>query len=108
MERDGKELSLTITPDTVENNKGQIGIGPFQEEIIKQYGFFESIIEGFKEAYDQIIKITELLFSFIYKMIIGDIPLSTAGKTIAGPFLIAKVSGAAAESGIATLLQFTS
>lgn len=106
--REGKNLTLMITPDTVGNNQGQIGIGPFQEEIIQKYGFFESIIKGIQKAYDQIIEITVLLFGFLYKMITGAIPLSTAGKTIAGPLLIAQVSGAAAEGGLATLLQFTS
>jgi regulator of sigma E protease len=106
--REGKDLTIMITPDTVENNQGQIGIGPFQEQIIQKYGFFESIIKGIQKAYEQIIEITVLLLGFLYKLVTGAIPLSTAGKTIAGPLLIAQVSGAAAESGIATLLQFTS
>ncbi len=107
--RNGAEITKKITPrDLQGNNQGQIGIGPFQEQIIQKYGLFESIVKGIQKAFRDIIEITELLFGFLYKMVTGAIPLSTAGKTIAGPFLIAKVSGAAAESGIATLLQFTS
>ena len=107
--REGAELTLKITPQDIQgNNQGQIGISPHQEQTIQKYGLFESITKGIQKAYDQIIQITVLLFGFLYKMITGAIPLSTAGKTIAGPFLIAQISGAAAESGIATLLQFTS
>ncbi|NIP38121.1 MAG: RIP metalloprotease RseP [Candidatus Dadabacteria bacterium] len=106
--RDGKELSLKITPETKDNNQGQIGIGPLQEMVIHKYGLAKSITKGLQKAYSDIIKITGLLFEFLYKLVTGDIALSTAGKTIAGPLLIAQVSGAAAESGWATLLQFTS
>jgi regulator of sigma E protease len=106
--REGKNLTLNITPDTVENNQGQIGISPYHEQIIQKYGFFESIIKGIQKAYEEIILITELLFGFLYKMVTGAIPLSTAGKTLAGPLLIAQISGIAAEGGMATLLKFTS
>ncbi len=106
--REGAELTKQITPALKENNQGQIGIGPYHEQIIQKYGFFESIIKGIQKAYEEIILITELLFGFLYKMVTGAIPLSTAGKTIAGPLLIAQISGAAAEGGIATLLKFTS
>ncbi|HSG31068.1 MAG TPA: RIP metalloprotease RseP [Thermodesulfobacteriota bacterium] len=106
--RDDKELSIQITPALKENDQGQIGIGPLQEQTVQKYGLFKSITKGMLKAYHDIIEITELLFGFLYKLITGAIPLSTAGKTIAGPLLIAQVSGAAAESGWATLLQFTS
>ena len=105
--REGKNLTLNITPDTVENNQGQVGISPYYEQIIQKYGFFESITKGIQKAYEEIILITEVLFGFLYKMVTGAIPLSTAGKTIAGPLFIAKISGAAAEGGMATLLKFT-
>lgn len=109
VDRKGEQLKINITPQDLQgNSQGQIGIGVFQEQVVHKYGLFDSIIKGIQKAFDQIIEITVLLFGFLYKMITGAIPLSTAGKTIAGPFLIAKVSGAAAESGIATLLQFTS
>src|SRR3972149_4094942 len=97
------------TGDKILEVKGQgaIGITPYRDEIQKKYGFFESIVEGFKEAAKLVAEVTVLLLTFLYKLITGKISLGAAGKSIAGPILIAKISGAAAEGGLATLLQFT-
>jgi regulator of sigma E protease len=101
-------LTVSITPKPLqEEGKGAIGITPYREEVLKKYGFFESIKEGVKTAGRMIVEITALLFTFLFKLITGQISLGTAGKTIAGPIAIAQFSGAAAEGGIASLLQFT-
>lgn len=108
IERNGNEITTNIIPETSpETGKGAIGISPYQEEIVKKYGFFEAIVNGFKEAFNMIVEVVTLLFGFLYKLVTGKIALGTAGKSLAGPILIAKVSGAAAETGIAQLLQFT-
>ena len=108
IKRQGKEMTKLITPETsVETGKGAIGISPYQEEIVKKYGFFQAIVNGVKEAANMIAEVVVLLFGFLYKLVTGKIALGTAGKSLAGPILIAKVSGAAAENGIAQLLQFT-
>lgn len=107
--RNGKILNIKITPKDLQgNHQGQIGISPLQEQVIKKYPLIQSVTEGISEAAGQTYEITRLLLGFLYKLVTGQIPLSTAGKSIAGPFLIAKVSGTAAENGLATLLQFTS
>jgi len=106
--RNGTELTQNITPEaSVESGKGAIGITPYQDQIVKKYGFFDAIVNGIKEAAKMIVEVVVLLFGFLYKLITGKIALGTAGKSLAGPILIAKVSGSAAESGIAQLLQFT-
>lgn len=117
---DGKELnfvvlrgeeqkSLIVKPEKdPQLEKYIVGINPQVEEIVKKYGFFESIVNGVKEAAKMTIEITVLFFGFLFKLITGKIALGTAGKTIAGPLLIAKVSGSAAQNGISSLLQFTS
>ncbi len=108
IDRNGNEITQSIIPETSpETGKGAIGISPYQEEIVKKYGFFEAIVNGFKEAAAMIIEVVTLLFGFLYKLVTGKIALGTAGKSLAGPILIAKVSGSAAETGIAQLLQFT-
>ncbi|MGQ0793814.1 MAG: RIP metalloprotease RseP [Deltaproteobacteria bacterium] len=108
IERAGERVELKITPEAIgEGGQGAIGITPAREEIIKKYGMLESLVEGVKEAANMLYEVTVLLLTFLYKLITGKISLGAAGKTIAGPLLIAKVSGAAAESGIAPLLQFT-
>jgi regulator of sigma E protease len=106
--RQGDRLSKNITPETsVETGKGAIGVSPYQEEIVKKYGFFAAIVHGVQEAASMIVEVVGLLFGFLYKLATGKIALGTAGKSLAGPILIAKVSGTAAENGIAQLLQFT-
>ncbi len=106
--RENDQIEAKITPAALqESGQGAIGITPYREEIVKKYGFFESIFQGIKEAAEMIVEVTVLLFSFIFKLITGKISLGTAGKSIAGPLLIAQVSGTAAESGLASLLQFT-
>jgi regulator of sigma E protease len=108
IKRGDNQIETKISPEPLqETGQGAIGITPYREEIVKKYGFFESIFQGIKEAAEMIVEVTVLLFSFIYKLITGKIALGTAGKSIAGPLLIAQVSGTAAESGLASLLQFT-
>ena len=109
IERDGKLLDFTTTPEiNPQSNQGAIGITLYREEITKKYGIIESITKGVAEAAKMIIEVTVIFFGFLFKLVTGKIALSTAGKSIAGPLFIAKISGAAAESGIAQLLQFTS
>ncbi|NIQ07339.1 MAG: RIP metalloprotease RseP [Candidatus Korarchaeota archaeon] len=108
IERGESIFDIQITPEPLgEDGAGAIGIQVYNDEIIKKYGFFEAIYNGVKEAVKMIIEVTVLLVGFLYKLITGKIALGTAGKSLAGPILIAKVSGAAAETGFAQLLQFT-
>ena len=108
VERGTEFLEIPITPEAIgEDGTGAIGIQIYTEEVVKKYGFFESIVKGVQEAAKMIIEVIVLLFGFLYKLVTGKIALGTAGKSLAGPILIAKVSGSAAESGIAQLLQFT-
>lgn len=108
VDRAGESSQVQITPEALgEDGSGAIGIQIYSEEIVKKYGFFESIVKGVQEAFNMIIEVVVLLFGFLYKLVTGKIALGTAGKSLAGPILIAKVSGSAAESGIAQLLQFT-
>ncbi len=109
IERGESVFDIQITPEPLgENGAGAIGIQVYNDEVVKKYGFFEAIYNGVKEAAKMIVEVFVLLFGFLYKLITGKIALGTAGKSLAGPILIAKVSGAAAETGFAQLLQFTS
>lgn len=108
IERGDDIFNIEITPESIgEDGAGAIGIQVYSDEIVKKYGFFEAIYRGIAEAFNMIIEVVVLLFGFLYKLITGKIALGTAGKSLAGPILIAKVSGAAAETGFAQLLQFT-
>ena len=108
IERGDSVFDIKITPEPLgENGSGAIGIQVYTDEIVKKYGFFESIYNGVTEAFNMIVEVVVLLFGFLFKLVTGKIALGTAGKSLAGPILIAKVSGAAAETGFAQLLQFT-
>jgi regulator of sigma E protease len=108
VKRGDKQFNVSLIPKIIEGGTyPAIGITPEREQILKKYGFIDAIIEGIKEAAKLIFEVTVLLFSFLYKLITGKISLGTAGKSLAGPLLIAKVSGSAAESGLASLMQFT-
>lgn len=107
--RDGKDVSVSVAAE-MDGTLGRylVGIAPRTETVTRKYGFFESIVRGVGEAARMTVEITVLFFGFLFKLVTGNITLATAGKTVAGPLLIAKVSGSAAQSGISNLLQFTS
>jgi len=109
VKRNDKKINFTLVPEVnPQTGEGAIGITLYREQIVKKYGFIDSIVNGFKEAAGMVYEVTVLLLGFIFKLITGKIALSTAGKSIAGPLFIAKISGSAAESGLPQLLQFTS
>lgn len=109
VKRNGSTMNFTLIPEVnPQTGEGAIGITLYREQIVKQYGFFDSIINGFKEAASMVYEVTVLLLGFLFKLLTGQISLGTAGKSIAGPLFIAKISGSAAQSGIPQLLQFTS
>ena len=109
VERGGEDEILSMSAE-MDRGLGRyvVGITPGTENVTKRYGFFESIARGIAEAARMTVEITVLFFGFLFKLVTGKIALATAGKTVAGPLLIAKVSGTAAQSGISNLLQFTS
>ena len=101
--RDSKKLAVTINPQEIQDTgirvSGKVGIIPFEETIFKRYGIFGSITEGFKQAYEM----TGLTLWALGKMFTLQISL----KTLGGPIMIAKMTGSAAKSGVASLLIFT-
>jgi len=108
VKRGSRTLKVALTPVSLQQKgKGAIGISPWMNEITKKYGFFNAIVEGVSAAFKLVVNMTLLLVGFVVKLITGQIALSTAGKTIAGPIAIAKFSGSAAQGGLASLLQFT-
>ena len=78
---------------------GKIGIVPAEELSFKRYGLLPSIGEGFKQAWEM----TALTFWALGKLLSFDVSL----KTLGGPIMIAKMTGTAAKSGLASLIIFT-
>ncbi len=101
--RDGKQSTVTLEPQEGEELgiviSGKIGIIPFEETIFKRYGLFASIKEGFQQA----IEMTVLTIRTLWKLV----TLNMSLKMLGGPIVIAKMTGSAAKSGVASLLVFT-
>jgi len=78
---------------------GKIGIVPAEEVTFKRYGILASIREGFLQAWEM----TKLTVWALGKLL----SLQVSLKTLGGPIMIAKMTGTAAKSGIASLIIFT-
>ena len=78
---------------------GKIGITPQEVTILKKFGFFDSIKEGFKKTIDLVGKI----FGFL-KILLS---FEASIKQFGGPIMIAKMSGSAARSGLSAFIFFT-
>lgn len=98
VKRDGKTLTFEITPKhNKDANVYLVGISRKEEQVLKQFGFVESIKKGAETSIDM----TGKLFVVIKGLVMGQYSL----KTLGGPIMIAQVAGKAAESGIADLLS---
>jgi regulator of sigma E protease len=101
--RDGKDSTFTLEPLEDEGLglriSGKIGIVPHEETIFRRYGLLASIGEGFNQA----IEMTVLTLKTLWKLV----TLNMSLKMLGGPIVIAKMTGSAAKSGIASLLVFT-
>jgi regulator of sigma E protease len=101
--RNGEQFTATVV--LKENDAigmtiaGKIGIMPLAETVLKRYGVLGSVKEGFKRT-AAVISLTLLVLKKL-------VTLNLSVKTLGGPIIIAKMSGAAAKSGIAFLLVFT-
>lgn len=98
IERGAETLNVEITPNFNADSKVYlIGITRLEEQVLRKYGFVESIRKGLKAAVDM----TDKLFMVLKGLVVGQYSL----KTLGGPIMIAQVAGKAAESGVAELLS---
>ena len=97
--RDGRELMLQATLDSVtENGKavGQIGVrGDWV--ALQRYG----VLESFPRAVDETWGMIKFSVSIVTHMIVGQVSL----KNMSGPLSIADLAGEAAEAGLAYFLK---
>ncbi|HKI78257.1 MAG TPA: RIP metalloprotease RseP [Ignavibacteriaceae bacterium] len=97
--RDKDTLQLSVTP----GNDGLIGISISQAFTgpvdYKKYGFFESFYYGWKD----VIRITDLTFTMMGKVIHGQIAF---GKAFGGPVRIAQIAAQSADNGFTSFMYF--
>jgi regulator of sigma E protease len=108
VERGGRQLNFTVTPDSVEQAGkpiGRIGATPKVDQaafddmrVDVRYGLFESISRGTQRTWDMSV----LTLRVLWKMVTGQASL----KNISGPLTIAEFAGVSALIGVAAFLSF--
>ena len=101
--RDGSRsimsMPLPASGDSGLRVSGKIGIVPAENLTFQRYGPLSAIKEGFKQAWEM----TTLTVWALGKLLSLDVSF----KTLGGPIMIAKMTGTAAKSGLASLIIFT-
>jgi regulator of sigma E protease len=97
VEREGATQTLRITP-RLEGKVGKIGIGQVPKSVIKKYGLFGAVYQGFKES----IKLTFLVINFIKDLITGE----ASARQLGGPIEIANISYAAFRMGFIAMISW--
>ena len=103
--RDGKELKIPVTPETVEitdrNGKkktiGRLGVHSPAGKLKKKYDPFSAVWKGTKETYF----IVNQTLSYLGKIIVG----RESADQLGGPIRIAQISSQAASVGILPLIN---
>lgn len=107
IERDGKRLTLAMTPAGVTEKGetfGRVGMGvraqPWPEEMVRDYHY--SIGGAFVAGVDKTWDTAGFVLMSVKKLLLGEI----STKNLSGPISIAKVAGSSAESGWKTYIGF--
>jgi regulator of sigma E protease len=105
VERDGQQLSLTITPEAkkLRNNMsyGRVGISPARvniDEPRQRAGFFGGVAYGVKQTWDMIA----VTIGFLWDLITGQ----ASARNLGGPIMIGQLSGEVARLGLEAFLGF--
>ena len=104
VERQGKLISLDLTPARVEGDIGKIGAGVRLQEMPEelksrvQYGSGEALVNAVVKTWDM----STLTLRMLGKMVVGDISLSN----LSGPLSIARYAGYSASIGFISFLTF--
>lgn len=102
IEREGEQMSLTVTPEESEEGNGVIGVGIMAAGTVS-YPFFNALVEGAKTT-SWLLKEIFVAFGGLIKNLVGG---ESVGADFAGPIGIANITGQAARLGFVHLLQFT-
>ena len=78
------------------------------ETVVKRFGPLEAVKTGIPRAAQMAAGVVTVLLSLLASLFTGEMSLGQAGGMVAGPLLIAKMSGEVAAQGIASLLMFAS
>ena len=99
LDRDGRSLTLTITP-TREKGEGKdflIGISPMQQTVFKRFSPIAAIRTGAQRTAD----LVRLTVVFIQKLVTGQVSASNIG----GPITVFRIAGQAAQTDLSSILS---
>lgn len=99
IQRDGKDLPITATPRSIQEDGktvGQLGFGIAAEEVWVRHGFTGSIVAGAKRSYRLATLILDALFS----------KATWTKRELGGPILIAQATAASVDQGLKHYLWF--
>ncbi len=102
IEREGKEISLTVTPTSKDGARATMGVAIFSAGLVR-YPFFSALVEGIKTTGFMIKEIFVAFINLFKDLFAGH----KVGDQFAGPVGIATITGQAARLGFSYLLQFT-
>jgi len=99
VERDGRELHLSIKPvrDETDGADYLVGIVPQQETIFKRFGPIEAVRAGA----DRTLDLVKLTLVFIQKLFAGHV----STKSIGGPITVVQIAGQAAQTDLSSILS---
>jgi regulator of sigma E protease len=107
IERDSRELGLTLVPESLEVSGkviGRVGLGgqpqAMPESMIRsyEYSLFGAFVAGVNKTWET----SGFVLLSVKKLILGEI----STKNLSGPITIAKVAGSSAESGLRSFIGF--
>lgn len=108
--RKGELLTLTVTPDSVTDDKdqrfGQLGVAPSEEavtlppELVRTYNYAPH--EALVQAVGHTWSLMGLTVKTLWKMVKGEISL----ETLSGPITIARLAGESVSYGLETFVSF--
>lgn len=107
--RDGREQTLMLTPERVEDESGSYGrIGaavqlqtrtiPKSLRAVQTYGPIDALTESIKKTWDMSLMSLQVMA----RMVTGQVSL----ENLSGPLTIAQYAGYSAQSGLASFLAF--
>ncbi|CBL46410.1 Protease EcfE [gamma proteobacterium HdN1] len=110
LQRDGREIALTLTPDTITGTDGkafgQMGVELSKDaltlppELVRTYNYspFSALVRAGEHTWS----LMGLTVRALWKMLKGDISLDS----LSGPITIAKMAGESASYGLETFISF--
>jgi len=108
--RKGELLTLSVTPDSVTDDKGQrfgqLGVAPSEAavtlppELVRTYNYapHEALVQSVKHTWS----LMGLTVKTLWKMVKGEISL----ETLSGPITIARLAGESVSYGLETFVSF--